>query len=156
MDDMASSICQALGDEPGLDASRAEVDAWLMEQDDKRALFLDPNRPQTGKMGGRGGSVDESATSEQAGRRAALRRDSPLLTAWAEAYAAVDELGGGREAVRPCDDAASVYGYTGTLCASHLVELKRERVARPWARPGRRMRRVRGTPVHHLDDETVR
>jgi hypothetical protein len=34
-------ICQALGDEPGLDASRAEVDAWLMV----RQCRLTPSNP---------------------------------------------------------------------------------------------------------------
>jgi Ca2+-binding EF-hand superfamily protein len=75
-------------DEPDLDASRREVDAWLEKQDAVRAAFDNPTSP-----------VSESMYSEQATRRANLGRTDPTLAAWADAYDAIDELGGGREAV---------------------------------------------------------
>ena len=84
-------------EEPDLGATRAEVEAWLAKQDAKRAAFENPNATLAEKFGE--GEVDASLEPEQTARRAALRRDDPLLAAWADANAAIDELGGGRDAV---------------------------------------------------------
>jgi len=64
--------------------------------------------------------------------RAALRRDGPLLTAWAESYAAVDELGGGREAVRPCTW-VGVSGFGGIRWRGRIrVDSEQPRRGKSW------------------------